>query len=89
MRGATTLDHQLKDILKNQSAEPKFFGHHFFYCIKIWNGIDPELQNINSNKEFKSEISPFIKIKLNSIFSVNGVYGVKLLYRYQDLISAI
>ena len=31
--------------------------------------------------EFKSKISPFIKIKSNSIFSVHDVYGVKPLSR--------
>ena len=29
VRGATTLDHQVKKILKNQSADPKIFSHHF------------------------------------------------------------
>ena len=33
--------------------------------------------------EFKSKISPFIKIKSNSIFSVHDVYGVKLLSRFR------
>ena len=35
----------------------------------------------NSYKEFKSKISPFIRIKPNSIFSVHDVYGVKLFSR--------
>ena len=44
VRGATTLDHQVKEILKNQSADPKFFSHRFFpCCIKIWNGLNPNL----------------------------------------------
>ena len=51
------------------------------YCIKIWNDLDPELQNKDSYKEFRSKISPFIKIKPNSIFSVHNVYGVKILSR--------
>ena len=29
-RDATTLNHQVKDILKNQTAEPIFSSHHFF-----------------------------------------------------------
>ena len=50
----------------------------FLYCIKIWNGLDPDL---DLHKEFKSKISPFIKIKSKCIFSVHDVYGVKLLSR--------
>ena len=68
MRGATTLDHKLKDTLKNQYAALHFFS-------------DPDLQNIDSCKEFKSKISSFIKMESNSIFSVHDVYGVKLLFR--------
>ena len=50
-------------------------------CVTIWNGLDPDLQNIDSYKEVKGKISPFIKIKSNSILSVHNVYGVKLLSR--------
>ena len=39
------------------------------------------MQNIDSYKKFKGKISPFIKIKLNSVFSVHDVYDVKLLSR--------
>ena len=54
----------------------------FPYCIKIWNGLETDLQNIDSYKEFKSKKkSLFIKIKSSSIFSVHDVYGVKLLSR--------
>ena len=54
VRGATTLDHQVKKILKNQSADPKIFSHHFFPCfIKIWNGLNPNLS-------LSSFINPFI-----------------------------
>ena len=60
----------------------KVFQSSFFpCCIKIWNGRDPDLQNIDSYKEFSSKISPFIKIKSKSIFTVHYVYGVKLLSR--------
>ena len=38
-------------------------------------------QYIDSYKEFKGKISPFMKIKSNSVFSVYDVYGVKLLSR--------
>ena len=53
----------------------------FPYCIKIWNGCDPDLENIHLYKEFKSKISPFNKIKSNFLFSVYNVYGVELLPR--------
>ena len=54
----------------------------FPYCIKIWNGLETDLQNIDSYKEFKSKKkSLFIKIKSRSIFSVHDVYGVKHLTR--------
>ena len=75
------MHHQLKDILKNQSAEPKFFSHHFFLTALKYGSLDPDLQNIDSYKEFKSKISPFIKIKSDSIFSVHDAYRVKLLSR--------
>ena len=52
-------------------------------CIKICNGIDPDLQNIDSHKNFNGEIFPFIKIKLNSFFSVHNVYGVELLSQFR------
>ena len=87
VREATTLDHQLKDILRiqfNPICKTKIFQSSFFpYCIKIWNGLNPDLQNIDSDKYFKSKISPFIKIKLNSIFSVYDMYGVKILSRWR------
>ena len=68
--------------LEEPICRTKDFQSSFFpYCIKIWNGFDPDLQNIDSCKEFKSKISPFIKIKSNSIFSVHNVYVVKLLSR--------
>ena len=82
MRGATKLDHQVKDILKNQSAEPKLFTHHFFFsCFQIRNSLDPNLQNTDLYKKFKDKILSFIKIKSNSVFSVRDVYGVKPLFR--------
>ena len=78
MRGATTLDHQLKDILKNQSAELQVFQPSFFlYCIKIWNVLDPDLKNMDLYKEFKSKNHHLLK--LNVIFLVYDVCGVKLL----------
>ena len=43
------------------------------------------MQNIDSYKKFKGKISPFIKIKLNSVFSVHDVYDVKLLSRLMAL----
>ena len=64
-------------ICRTKYSQSSFFS----YCIKIWNGLDPDLQNKNSYKEFKSKISPFIKMKSNSIFSVHDGYGVKLLSR--------
>ena len=81
MRGAITLDHQLKDILKNQSIEPKFFSYHFLLTASKYGTVLIVTYNIDSCKEFKSKISPSIKIKSNSIFSVHDVYGVKLLSR--------
>ena len=70
--------HQI--INSKTSWRTKVFQSPFFpYCIKIWNGLDPELENIDSYKEFKSKISSFIKMKSNSIFSVHDVYGVELL----------
>ena len=39
------------------------------------------MQNIDSYKEFKGKIAPFIKIKWNSVVSVHDVYDVKLLSR--------
>ena len=60
----------------------KFFQSSSFpYCTKIWNGLDPVLQNVDSYKEFKSKILPFIRIKSNFIFSVHDMYDGKLLYR--------
>ena len=53
----------------------------FLYCIKIWNGLDPDLQNIDSYKEFKSKIPSFINIKSNSSFSVHDLYSVKFFSR--------
>ena len=81
MRGPITLDHQLKDILKNQSIEPKFFSHHFLLTALKYGTVLIVTYKIDSCKEFKSKTSPFIKIKSNSIFSVHDVYGVKLLSR--------
>ena len=83
---ASERSHSTRSSTKIHLEEPicrtKVFQSSFFpYCIKIWNGLDPDLQNIDSYKEFKSKISPFIKIKSNSIFSVHDVYGVKLLSR--------
>ena len=83
---ASERSHNTRSSTKIHLEEPicrtKVFQSSFFlYCIKIWNGLDPDLQNIDSYKEFKSKMSPFIKIKLNSIFSVQDVYGVKLLSR--------
>ena len=45
------------------------------------NGLDPDLRNKDSCKEFKNKASPLIKINTNSISSVHDVYGVKLLSR--------
>ena len=39
------------------------------------------MQNIDPYKEFKTKISPFIKIKSNSVFSVHNVYLLKLISR--------
>ena len=50
-------------------------------------GFDPDLQNIDSYKEFKDEISLFVKIKLNSVISVQNVRGVKLLTRLRLIFS--
>ena len=69
--------HLEESICRTKVFQPSIFP----CCIKIWNGLDPDLKNMNSNKEFKCKISPFIKIKTNSIFSVHDVYGVKLLSR--------
>ena len=50
--------------LEETICRTKVFKSSFFpHCIKIWNGLDPELQNIDSYEVFKSKISPFIKIK--------------------------
>ena len=63
-------------------AVTKIFQLSFYpCCIKIWNSLDPNLQNIDSYKEFKCKLSLFIKIKSNSIFSVHDVYGIKTLSR--------
>ena len=55
--------------------------------MKCSYGFDPDLQNIDSYKEFKGEISLFVKIKLNSVFSVQNVCGVKLLSRLRLIFS--
>ena len=78
--------HSTKSSTQRHLEEPmcrtKIFQSSFFpYCMKIWNGLDSVLENIDSYKASKSKISPFIKIKSNSIFSAHDVYGVKLLSR--------
>ena len=83
---ASERSHNIRLSTQRHLQEPicktKVFQSLFFlYCIKIWNGYDPDLQNIDSCKEFKNKASPFIKINSNSIFSVHDVYGVKLLSR--------
>ena len=63
-------------------AVTKIFQLSFYpCCIKIWNSLDPNLQNIDSYKEFKCKLSPFTKIKSNSVFSVHDVYVIKTLSR--------
>ena len=58
-RGAARLDYQVKVILKNQSAEPKFFSHRSSNqasCIKVWNGLDPDFQNIDAYEELNERV---------------------------------
>ena len=83
---ASERSHNTRSSSQRHLEEPicrtKVFQSSFFPgFIKIWNGLDPDLQNIDSYKEFKGKISPFIKIKSNSMFSVHDVYSVKLLSR--------
>ena len=75
---------QWEEPIQRHLAEPicrtKVFQSSFFpCCIKIWTGLDSDLQNLDSNKKLKSKTLPFIEIKSTSIFSVSKVYGVKLL----------
>ena len=45
--------------------------------------LDPDLQNIDSDNEFKGTILPYIKIKANSTLSMHDMYGVKLPSRFR------
>ena len=65
MKFASERSHNTRSSTKRHLEEPvcrtKVFQWSFFpYCIKIRNGLDPDLQNIDSYKEFKSKISSFI-----------------------------
>ena len=78
--------HSTKSSTQKHLQEPmcrtKIFQSSFFhYCMKIWNGLDSDLENIDSYKAVKRKLSPFIKINSNSIFSAHDVYGVKVLSR--------
>ena len=75
--------HNTRSSTQRHLEEPvrraKVYQLSFFpYCIQIWNGLDLDLQNTDSYKQFKSKILPFTTIKSNSIFSVHEAYGVKL-----------
>ena len=73
----STQRHLQEPICRTKAFQSLFF----LYCIKIMNGLDPDLRNKDSCKEFKNKASPLIKINTNSISSVHDVYGVKLLSR--------
>ena len=74
--------------LEEAVCRTKVFQSSFFPCyIKMWNGFNRDLQNIDSYKEFKCKISQFIKIKSNSDILVHDVYGIKLLSRSRHNLS--
>ena len=82
-RSRNTRSSGSKTSWRDNSQNQNFPVFIFPCCIKIWNGLEPNLQIINLYEEFKGKISLFVEIKSNSIFSVHDVYGVgvKLLSR--------
>ena len=85
---ASGRSHNTRSSSQRHPEEPifriKFFQPSYFpCCIKIWNGLDPDLQNIDSDNEFKGTILPYIKIKANSALSMHDMYGVKLPSRFR------
>ena len=68
---------KLKDILKNQSAKPKFFSDHFF-LIALKYGM---VLTYKIYTHIKNSRARYRHLLSNSIFSVHGVYGVKHLSR--------
>ena len=88
---ASERSHNTRSSTRRHLEQPicrsKVFQSYIFpYYIKIWNGLDPDLENIDSYKKFKNKISPFIKMKSNStIFSVHDVFGEKPISRLSEI----
>ena len=53
----------------------------FPFCIKDWNNLSVELQEIKSAVQFKTKILSFIRSKEISIFNIHDTNDIKLLDR--------
>ena len=65
-------------IIEQIRTRTKVFENSFFsYCIKEWLKLCEEIRSIESSKQFKKTFLDFIRPKINSIYAIHDISGLK------------